>query len=161
MLKVGGEAKRRLTIRREVPTPGFVACDTHIHTLTHSGHGDASVQERMITLAAEGIESPIATDHNVQIDHEPFAREMHVRKYFTPIIGNEVTTPVGHFNIFPVSPAAKPPKHRLEDWTPILDEIYRTPGVKVAILNHARDVHNGVRPFGPKRFSIVREISVG
>ncbi len=154
-LKPGGELKQRLTIRREVPTPGYVACDTHIHTLTHSGHGDASVQERMITLAAEGIELPIATDHNVQIDHEPFAREMNVRKYFTPVIGNEVTTPVGHFNIFPVLPGVKPPAYRLKNWNLILNGIYKTPGVKVAILNHARDLHSGVRPFGPKRFNAV------
>ncbi len=82
--EAGATAKLRLAIRREVPTEGYVACDTHTHTLTHSGHGDATVQERMITLAAEGIELPIATDHNVQIDQGPFAREMGVRPYFTP-----------------------------------------------------------------------------
>jgi hypothetical protein len=126
-----------------------------VHTLTHSGHGDATVQERMITLAAEGIELPIATDHNVQIDHRPFAREMNVEKYFTPVIGNEVTTPVGHFNVFPAAAEARVPNHRLDQWGPILDEIYRVPGVKVAILNHARDLHSGVRPFGPRRFNEV------
>lgn len=151
-----GETKNvSLSIRREVPTAGYVACDTHVHTLTHSGHGDSTVQERMITLAAEGIELPIATDHNVQIDHEPFAREMHVRKYFTPVIGNEVTTPVGHFNIFPAAAGAKTPEFRLSEWSKIFDSIYATPGVKVAILNHARDIHAGVRPFGPALFNDV------
>src|SRR6187399_2238029 len=87
-----------LKIRREVPTEGYVACDTHIHTLTHSGHGDATIEERMITLAGEGIELPIATDHNRHIDQRPFANTSCVEKYFTPVIGNEVTTPVGHFN---------------------------------------------------------------
>jgi hypothetical protein len=130
-----------------------VACDTHVHTLTHSGHGDATVLERMITLAAEGIELPIAADHNVQIDHRPFAKQMNVGDYFTPVIGNEVTTPVGHFNIFPALTGSKVPNHRLNDWKEILDEIYKSPGVKVAILNHARDLHSGVRPFGPKRFN--------
>src|SRR5690606_16009075 len=143
------------TIRREVPTAGYVAADTHVHTLTHSGHGDATVNERMITLAAEGIELPIAADHNVQIDHRPFAREMKVERYFTPVIGNEVTTPVGHFNIFPATAGAKIPNNRLTDWGAILDDIFRAPGVKVAILNHARDIHSGVRPFGPKRFNDV------
>src|SRR5690606_30783138 len=36
-----------LTIRREVPTEGYVATDTHIHTLTHGGHGDATMNERL------------------------------------------------------------------------------------------------------------------
>ena len=141
---------KKLKIRREVPTPGYVACDTHVHTRTHSGHGDATVEERMITLAAEGIEMPIATDHNVNIDHRPFAKAQRVQKYFTPVIGNEVTTEVGHFNVFPVAINAKPPNHRLKEWKSIFSEIYGTPGVRVAILNHGRDLHSGVRPLGPK-----------
>jgi hypothetical protein len=28
----------------EVPTPGLVSCDTHIHTFTHSRHGDATLR---------------------------------------------------------------------------------------------------------------------
>ena len=35
----------------------------------------------MITLAGEGIELPIATDHNVHVDHDPDARKMQVRRY--------------------------------------------------------------------------------
>jgi len=154
-LKAGQTLERRLSIRREVPTQGYVACDTHVHSLTHSGHGDATVEERMITLAGEGIELPIATDHNVQIDHEPYARRMKVRQHFTPVVGNEVTTSLGHFNIFPVASGARPPNHKLESWKAIFDEIERTPGVKVAILNHPRDVHAGTRPFGPALFNPV------
>jgi hypothetical protein len=141
-----------LTIQRQVDTKDFVACDTHVHTLTHSGHGDATVQERMVTLAGEGIEFPIATDHNVQIDHDSFARAAGVRHLMTPVIGNEVTTSTGHFNIFPAAPDAPVPDHRSDQWKETLSNIYRTPGVKVAILNHARDVHGGTRPFGRKLF---------
>ncbi|MEX2174006.1 MAG: CehA/McbA family metallohydrolase [Pirellulaceae bacterium] len=152
-LAAGQTAKHRLAIRREVPTPGYIACDTHIHTVTFSGHGDATIDERMITLAGEGIELPIATDHNVHIDYESHAQRLGVRQYFTPVMGNEVTTPVGHFNIFPVQPGARVPDHRSKEWSVTFDQIFATPGVKVAILNHARDLHSGVRPFGPERFN--------
>jgi hypothetical protein len=145
----GEKARRTLEIAREVPTEGYVACDTHVHTLTHSGHGDATVQERMITLAAEGIELPIATDHNRHIDHEPFARQMHVRQYFTPVVGNEFTTSVGHFNLFPVAATQTPPDHRGRDWPSVFASIEQA-NPKVVILNHARDLHSGTRPFGPK-----------
>jgi hypothetical protein len=107
----------------------------------------------MNTLAAEGIELPIATDHNVHIDHRPFAHAMDVSRYFTAVIGNEVTTNVGHFNVFPVAPGAPPPAHDGTRWDDILNGIYATPEVKVAILKHARDLHGGVRPFGPKLFN--------
>ena len=106
-LKPGEAVRKELTIRREVPTPGYVACDTHIHTLTHSGHGDATDLERAITLAGEGIELPIATEHNKQVDYRAAALKAGVRPYFTPVVGNEVTTAVGHFNVFPCRPTAR------------------------------------------------------
>ncbi len=152
-LAAGQTLRRTLTVRREVPTEGYVACDTHIHTLSHSGHGDATVQERMITLAAEGIELPVAADHNVVVDHEPFAQEMRVRRYLTPVSGCEVTTRVGHFNVFPIQAGASPPDHTHTEWSALFDSIYNTPGVEMAILNHARDLHSGVRPFGPALFN--------
>jgi hypothetical protein len=152
-LKSGDEKSIHLSIRREVSTEGYVACDTHVHTRTHSGHGDSTVQERMITLAGEGIELPIATDHNVHIDHNPFAREMKVRRYFTPVIGNEVTTRTAHFNIFPVKAGSPVPDHRSPDWSQTFARIDRVPGAKIVILNHARDLHSGVTPFGPKLFN--------
>jgi hypothetical protein len=151
--RAGSVSDHSVFVRREVPTEGYVACDTHVHTRTHSGHGDSTVQERMITLAAEGIELPIATDHNVHIDHRPFAREAGVEKFFTPVIGNEVTTPVGHFNIWPVTPGSPPPAYKLDNWADINTSISKVPGVKAVILNHSRDVHSGVRPFGPKLFN--------
>jgi hypothetical protein len=146
----GETVRRTLSIRREVPTGGTVACDTHIHTLTHSGHGDATLAERLITLAGEGIELPIATDHNVHVDYEPLAQQMNLRRFFTPVVGNEVTTAIGHFNVFPARPDARVPDHKRPDWGSIFDAIDATPDVKVAILNHARDLHSGTRPFGPK-----------
>src|SRR5256714_3088657 len=128
-----------MRIRREVPTPGMVSCDTHVHTFTYSHHGDATVEERMITLAGEGIELPIATDHNVHIDHDPYARKMQVRRYFTPVIGNEVTTALGHFNIFPVQAGARIPDYKLKSWQAIFGDIQRTAGVEVTNPNHGPD----------------------
>lgn len=150
-LPAGAVRELALQLEREVPTEGYVACDTHVHTLTHSGHGDATVQERMVTLAGEGIELPIASDHNVHIDHRPFAAEVGVSFYFTPVIGNEVTTAIGHFNVFPIRQTSIPiPNHRLQTYREILASIFQTPDVRVAILNHARDVHGGTRPFDPR-----------
>ena len=151
----GQTLTKSIAIGREVPTKGYVACDTHVHTLTHSGHGDATIEERMITLAGEGIELPIATDHNKHIDYEDIATKLGVRRYFTPVMGNEVTTARGHFNIFPIAAETLAVDHKQTDWELLFDDIYRTPDVKVAILNHARDLHSGVRPFGPQHFNAV------
>jgi hypothetical protein len=150
-LKPGDQATRRLVINREVPTEGWVSSDTHVHTFTYSGHGDASIAERALSLAGEGVELPVMTDHNVIVDIRPVARQMGVDKYFTPVSGIEQTTSVGHFNIFPVTPGAPVPDFRVKDWNSLSRSLAQVPGLEVIILNHARDIHAGFRPFDPQR----------
>jgi hypothetical protein len=129
--------RAELRIEREVDTTGFVAADTHIHTVTFSGHGDASIQERMLTLAGEGVELAVSTDHNHNIDYRPYQREMRVTEYFTPVTGNEVTTPVGHMNGFPLDPKDEVPAFKLNDWVQLVDGI-RAKGARFVQLNHPR-----------------------
>jgi hypothetical protein len=148
-LKAGDRVSRTLSIKREVPTPGYVSCDTHIHTLTFSGHGDSTDDERALTIAGEGIDLPISTEHNRQVDYHATAVTQGVRRYFTPVVGNEVTTAVGHFNIFPVKAGGPVPDHQSKDWKTVFRGIERTKA-KVVILNHPRDIHSGYRPFGPE-----------
>ncbi len=141
-----------LTLTREVDTGGYVACDPHIHTLTHSGHGDATLEERMATIAGEGIELAIATDLNHHTDYAPAARATGTHGHFTPVIGNEVTTKVGHFNAFPILPGSRVPPFETADWKDLLAGIRATPGVRVVVLNHPSNDHSGFVPTDPRRF---------
>jgi hypothetical protein len=149
----GAREEVSLQLQREVDTTGWLAADSHIHTRTHSGHGDAELNERVLTIAGEGIELAIATDHNHAADHAPAAAALGLATQFTPIIGNEVTTKHGHFNTFPISPGAPLPDHRLPTWSELLPAIRATPGVQVVILNHPRDVHSGFTPLGGLQFN--------
>jgi len=144
-----------LSLTREVETRGLVGCDTHVHTVTHSGHGDCHLDERMFTLAGEGIELPIATDHNTNINYDLPAERTGMRRWFTPVAGNEVTTPAGHFNIFPVAAGAPVPDYKLMDWTKLDAALRATPGVRVVVLNHPRNVHNNFQPFAATNFNAV------
>ena len=152
---ISGSARLDFQLCRVVPTPGWVSCDTHMHTLTHSGHGDASLEERMLTLAGEGIELPVATEHNLNIDYASAARRVGAAEWFTPVTGNEVTTLAGHFNIFPVDPAARPPDSRITDWPRLMTELRATPHVRVVVLNHPRNIHNNFQPFAATNFNMV------
>ncbi len=154
-IKFGEIQKFDFGISRVVNTKGMVACDTHVHTVTHSGHGDCSMIERMLTLAGEGIELPVSTDHNKQIDYRPAMAETGTESFFTPLIGNEVTTDYGHFNAFPFRPDAKIPNYKSHNWSVLIPSILEKPDVKVVILNHARDIHRGFRPFAPENFNDV------
>jgi hypothetical protein len=145
-----------LAIRREVNTKGWVAADTHIHTRTHSGHGDATIDERMLTIAGEGIELAIATDHNHHTDYSAAALRTKLQQHFTSVIGNEVTTKNGHFNAFPITnQSSTVADFKSTDWDGLLRGIRATPGVQVITLNHPRDLHSGFIPLGATNFNPV------
>ncbi len=152
-VKAGENPEVNLQLTREVPTEGWIAADSHIHTLTHSKHGDATIEERMLTIAGEGIELAIATDHNHHADYTAAASSMGVSDRFTSVIGNEVTTKHGHFNAFPIAPNAPVVDHTKDDWSVLVPAIRATPGVKVITLNHPRDIHSGFVPLGGLQFS--------
>lgn len=152
-LKAGEAKDVAVKLRREVDTRGWIAADSHIHTLTHSGHGDAKIEERMLTIEGEGIELAIATDHNHHTDYAPIAGSAGVAQHFTPVIGNEVTTKHGHFNAFPIAPGAKVVDFNEQDWSKLIPAIRATPGVQVITLNHPRDLHSGFIPLGGVQFN--------
>jgi len=119
---IGGTTRLSFELSRAVPTPGWVSCDTHVHTFTHSRHGDATIDERMVTLAGEGIELPIATDHNTNIDYADSVARTGTAEWFTPVTGDEITTMAGHFNIFPVEPEARVPDFQISVWPRLMIE---------------------------------------
>jgi hypothetical protein len=150
-LTPGRNPAQRLVIRREVDTAGWAAMDTHVHTGTYARHGDADIAERMLTLAGEGIELPVSAEHNTRVPFEGPALKAGVNSYFTPVTGSEVTTPaLGHFNVFPLSEGAAIDE-RSTGWAALGESIARAAPEGVVVLNHARDVHGGFRPFDPAR----------
>jgi hypothetical protein len=151
-IEVGDKAVEiPLKLAREVDTAGFVSCDTHIHTLTHSGHGDATEAERLVTLAGEGVELPITTEHNLAIRYPTKREATDPQAWFTPVVGDEVTTSNGHFNVFPLDPSRSVPDYRSTDWKAVLSGI-RAANARVVILNHPTDLHSNYRPADSSRF---------
>ena len=90
------------TLVHEIDTKGWVSGDFHLHTLTHSGHGDSNMPERVISLIGEGVEFAVATDHNHNTNYEPTMSQLGVPDAMRAVVGNEVSTPIGHFNTFPL-----------------------------------------------------------
>src|SRR3954468_9352674 len=106
----------------------------------------------MLTIAGEGIELAIATDHNHHTDYTETATRAGLNTEFRSVVGNEVTTKVGHFNAFPVSAGGPLPDAQLTDWTALLHNIRSVTGAQVVTLNHPRDLHENFTPFAPVNF---------
>lgn len=153
-VRVRGGSTRSLSLAltREVDTVGWVAVDSHIHTRTFSGHGDATLRERVLTIAGEGIELAVATEHNHHADYGPAALGAGLGDRFSSVVGNEVTTKQGHFNAFPIEAGAAVVDSAETEWSRLLPAIRATPGVRVVTLNHPRDLHSGFVPLGEAEF---------
>lgn len=149
-LKSGDVARPGLTLKNEAGFDSIVGIDTHVHTLTHSGHGDCTIEERVVTLAGEGLKGAVATDHNKVISYEPVLKRLDAERFTSVLVGDEVTTKFGHFNVFRLKPESRPIEHEGTTWAEIGAAI-KSAAPRTVILNHARDIHNGFRPFGPER----------
>jgi hypothetical protein len=98
--------------------------------------------------------SPVRRSANFVI--VPFSRygaaavKAGVQDYFTYVVGNEVTTSVGHFNVFPVRAGGPLPDWKGKDWAAVFGSIVKETAAPVIVLNHPCDLHSGFRPFGPE-----------
>ncbi len=109
-----GEYSWDAKLVHEIDTTDWVSGDFHLHTLTHSGHGDSNMNERIISLIGENVEFAVATDHNHNTDYQPTIDGLRANEHITAVVGNEVSSPYGHLNAFPLDANAKVVNQRLE-----------------------------------------------
>jgi hypothetical protein len=155
-LAVDDDVALAFELAHEVDTRGWVSGDFHLHTYTHSGHGDANLNERVISLIGEGVEFAVATDHNHNTDYAPVVRELGAEARITSVVGNEISSPIGHMNAFPLDAARPVVNQRLRDANELFRLIRAEPneyGIQPVIqLNHPRwyDIdffrHTGLDP---------------
>ena len=90
-------------IQKAVNASGLVSIDPHMHTMFSDG--SMSISERIKSLAAEGIEIAVATDHNFVNDYRPDLERLGIGDELAVIVGEEITAPGGsiHFNAYPVT----------------------------------------------------------
>jgi hypothetical protein len=89
-----------LVLRRERSIAGYVPCDLHLHS-EGSPDSRVSFDDRLLSIAAEGIEVAVISEHNRVVD----LRERASARGLTTLVGVEVTTwepAFGHFNVYPV-----------------------------------------------------------
>jgi len=101
------------------------------------------MKERILTIAGEGLDYAVITEHNKVVDIVDSIKKMKMEKWFSHIAGDELTTKVGHFNIFPSFDAPSP---EVKNWNEVIQTLSNGSGKKIIVLNHARDLHNGFRP---------------
>ena len=96
------------TLKRVVDTRGWLSCDFHVHAAP-SHDSSVTLDDRVVSLLAEGVEFAVPTDHNHVTDYVPSIVGLSAEHELGTTSGVEITTLAwGHFNAFPY-PVAQPP----------------------------------------------------
>jgi hypothetical protein len=102
MVSPGAFVSSRVALRRAVATPGYVAADLHLH-MANSTDSSMTLEERVASLAGEGLEYAAATDHNFITDYAPAIAKLSLESWLDATVGLELTTfEMGHFNAYPL-----------------------------------------------------------
>lgn len=152
VLAPGEKATARRPLRRVLDTAGYVAADTHQHTVI-SADSAVATRDRVLANVAEGVEVAVASEHNVVADLTSVVRSLGLSDRLVELSGNELTTdaskkPWGHANVYPLAVARGLPRggatvvrDRLA--SEVLAEVRRIPGAHVVQINHPRSGSNG------------------
>lgn len=85
-----------------VDTTGFMSSDNHIHA-GPSGDNTITIEERARSLAAEGLDVAVSTDHENVISWQPGIDQNNLRDWVAYVQGEEVSCGIpGHTNIYPI-----------------------------------------------------------
>jgi hypothetical protein len=101
-LEAGVRREFDATLTRTVNTDNWISADLHVHSI---GSVDSflALDDRVVSAAAEGLEMPVATDHNYLVDYRPTIEALGLHDWVTAVTGVELSTlEMGHFNGFPL-----------------------------------------------------------
>lgn len=94
-------AALRVELPRRFDTPGWVAGDFHLHAAP-SHDSSISLEDRVVSLIASGVEVAVPTDHNHVTDYEPSVATLGATERIFSMPGVELTSQTyGHFNVYP------------------------------------------------------------
>jgi len=142
-LASGETASRAARLPRVLATPGVVAADLHLHQ-ARSPDADIADRTRVVSIAAEGLEFAVASDHYAVGDLGPALAELvksgELSSRMIVVRGSEITTTghdFGHFNVFPLDSVAGIP---FENTTPkaLFGAVRKLAPASLLQVNHPR-----------------------
>lgn len=135
----GVGAVMRAELRRVVNTEGYIGGEFHVHSMP-SFDSDVPLDQRALSLAAEGVEVFASTDHDALGDFAPAIREMGLSRHIHWIKGDEITADgFGHFGVYPLPDGVDPATQLTHDEPTVMGILARARAVApgaILQLNH-------------------------
>lgn len=101
-------AVARGTLVRSIETEGEIAGEFHVHSAP-SFDSDVPLDQRVLSLAVEGVEVFASTDHDTSADFQPSIDALGLERHIHWVRGDEITAEgFGHFNAFPLPSNVEP-----------------------------------------------------
>ncbi|RAL21533.1 hypothetical protein DL240_11765 [Lujinxingia litoralis] len=101
-IRAGSVARVQASIEQQMKVEGYLNGDFHMHAQGSIDSG-LDYNERVLSVAAEGVDVVVATDHNYISDYMPYIYRNNLQPWLRSIVGLELTTfEAGHFNAFPL-----------------------------------------------------------
>ncbi len=145
----GDTVTQAIVLEHSVDTSGWISLDTHLHSEL-SPDSTFPIDDRLRSVAGEGVDVAVSTDHDIVVDYSPIIGELGLSGWMTSLVGSEVSSlAFGHINGFPlaVDPArtggggvrwrGKPPGE-------VFDAIRGNDPSRVVQCNHPRDGSSGL-----------------
>jgi hypothetical protein len=136
----GAVTEIALAPRHVVPTPGVVGCDLHVHARP-SFDSPVTPEDRVLSLAAAGIDFAVPTEHNIVGDYTSAVDTLGLKGDMSSVTGVEVTTlskGFGHFGVFPYPPSKPVPPFRHTNMMAIFRAVREGDPHRYFQLNHPR-----------------------
>jgi hypothetical protein len=133
-------AQVELAPRHVVPTPGVLGCDLHLHARP-SFDSPVAPEDRVLSLAAAGIDFAVPTEHNIVGDYRSAIETLDLGSELLSVTGVEVTTyskGFGHFGVFPYPLTSPVPPFRHTTMGAIFRAVRAGDKDRYFQLNHPR-----------------------
>ena len=101
-IQAGGTTTLTGSIEHSVNSTGLLSGDFHIHSV-YSLDSHELGTDRIRHMVGEGLEMPVITDHDVQVDLMPFVQELNAEQWVQVILGSEISPMIGHMNAWPLT----------------------------------------------------------
>ena len=97
-------------------TDSVFSFDGHAHSAP-SGDGKVSMEGRIMSHAAHGVDVIVSTEHDHAIDFAPLIQALELQDRITSVVGSEISPPMrGHFNAYPMHPQPDIPNNGSLIW---------------------------------------------
>ncbi|APR75478.1 Hypothetical protein A7982_00824 [Minicystis rosea] len=112
----GDKAEVTAAIAHSVDSTGVMCADFHIHSI-FSADSDDSVEKKVMSAVADGLDIPVSSEHEWVIDFQPIVEKLGLTSWAFGMPSSELTTfKWGHFGVVPIIPKEDQKNHGAVDW---------------------------------------------